>query len=86
MSKGSKQRPTDTAKYSANWDRIFNKDKADLNFESDNPLERPYEPPRNLEDVSFWRHKCKADLDCVYFVEVGYPCSWCGKFEDGSKD
>lgn len=48
MSKGSKQRPTDGAKYSENWDRIFNKDKKDLRYESDNPLERPYEP----EDVN----------------------------------
>jgi len=82
VSKGSRQRPTDTAKFFANWDRIFNKDKADLNFESDNPLERPYEP-RKIEDTTFWRHECK---DSVYYVETGYACNWCGKFEDGSND
>lgn len=30
--------------YDEGWDRIFNKEKKDLNYESDNPLERPYEP------------------------------------------
>lgn len=33
-----------TKKYQDNWDRIFNKENKDLNYESDNPLERPYEP------------------------------------------
>ena len=42
--KGSKRRPEDTKKFNDNWDRIFNKENKDLNYESDNPLERPYEP------------------------------------------
>ena len=48
MSKGSKRRPIDPKierkVFEDNWDRIFNKDKQDLNYESDNPLERPFEP------------------------------------------
>ena len=42
--KGSKRRPEDTKKFNDNWDKIFNKENKDLNYESDNPLERPYEP------------------------------------------
>ena len=58
--KGSKQRPTDQQKYSDNWDRIFanttgkvHQDglKPDYNYESGNPLERPFEP-KNNEDSS----------------------------------
>jgi hypothetical protein len=66
VSKGSKQRPTDTAKYSDNWDRIFKKP--------------------SLDEAKFWRHECKKDKNCVYFVEVGHACNWCGKFEDGTND
>ena len=43
--KGSKPRPIkDMKKFDSEWDRIFNKEKKDLNYESDNPLERPFEP------------------------------------------
>lgn len=84
MSKGSKQRPTNSARYSANWDRIFNKDKADLEYESGNPLERPYEPGK--EDNTFWKHLCKKDHDCLYYIETGAACNWCGKLEDGNND
>lgn len=52
MSKGSRRRPIDPTLerkvFEDNWDRIFNKDKKDLRYESDNPLERPFEP----EDVN----------------------------------
>ena len=46
MSKGSRRRPTkvDQKIVESNWDRIFNKEKKDLRYESDNPLERPFEP------------------------------------------
>lgn len=54
MSKGSKRRPIDSRierkVFEDNWDRIFNKDKQDLKYESDNPLERPYEPGNEDED------------------------------------
>lgn len=41
--KGDKPRPieVDRKTYEDNWDKIFNKD-TDLDYESDNPLERPY--------------------------------------------
>ena len=42
--KGSQQRKVDSKKFNDNWDRIFNKEKRDIASESDNPLERPYEP------------------------------------------
>lgn len=42
--KGDKYRKVDYGRYRDNWDKIFNKDKQDLAYESDNPLERPYEP------------------------------------------
>lgn len=44
--KGDKPRPikVDRETFESNWDRIFNKDEKDLAYESDNPLERPYEP------------------------------------------
>ena len=46
--KGSKRRPIDPKVerkvFEDNWDRIFNKERKDLNYESDNPLERPFEP------------------------------------------
>ena len=55
MSKGSKRRPIDPKLerkvFEDNWDRIFNKNKADLNYESDNPLERPFEP-KELDETS----------------------------------
>ena len=41
MSKGDKDRTTNKKAYDDNYDRIFgNKDP----YESENPLERPYEP------------------------------------------
>ena len=50
--KGSRRRPInpklEKKVFEDNWDRIFNKDKKDLRYESDNPLERPFEP----EDVN----------------------------------
>ena len=58
--KGSKQRPTDLQKYSDNWERIFAKTtgkvhqdglKPDYNYESDNPLERPFEPKSTDQDT-----------------------------------
>ena len=47
--KGSKRRPIDPKierqVFEDNWNRIFNKNKKqDLKYESDNPLERPFEP------------------------------------------
>lgn len=36
-------------KYQENWDKIFNKEGKDLNYESDNPTERPYEPVHPAE-------------------------------------
>lgn len=43
--KGSKPRPieVDRKTFESNWDRIFNKENKDLAYESDNPLERPYD-------------------------------------------
>ena len=53
MSKGSKRRPPKVERkvFEDNWDRIFNKEKKDLNYESDNPLERPFEPQLVEEKV-----------------------------------
>ena len=52
--KGSKRRPIDPKLerkvFEDNWDRIFNKDKKDLKYESDNPLERPFEPEDEDDD------------------------------------
>ena len=59
--KGSKPRPIkDMKKFDSEWDRIFNKEKKDLNYESDNPLERPFEPspPSAVDDA--------ADVMCKY--------------------
>ena len=42
--KGDTYRKVEYGKYRNNWDKIFNKEKKDLSYESDNPLERPYEP------------------------------------------
>lgn len=81
MSKGSRRRPIDPALerkvFEDNWDRIFNKDNKDLNYESDNPLERPFEPNR------MWKHTCSTG---VIEVASGEACNWCGRKEDGSLD
>ena len=51
MSKGSKQRPTDKAKYSANWDSIFNKDKVlDLIFNKTKDLEEEFNNNNNKDE------------------------------------
>lgn len=80
--KGSKARPfsVDQDTFSSNWDRIFNKMKDEYDpYESDNPLERPY----NISK-SFWKHSCKHEGDLE--IQVGEPCNWCGMKEDGSYD
>ena len=55
MSKGSRRRPLDPKLerkvFEDNWDRIFNKDKKDLSYESDNPLERPFQP-KEIDETS----------------------------------
>lgn len=80
--KGSKRRPIDPKVerkvFEDNWDRIFNKDKQDLNYESDNPLERPFEP------TGVWQHYCKNNGHMS--IEKGQACNWCGIKEDGSLD
>jgi len=50
--KGDKRRPqqVDQKTFESNWDKIFNKDNKDLQYESDNPLERPYSPSQKRED------------------------------------
>lgn len=67
--KGSKPRPfsVDHKVFGDNWDKIF---------ESENPLERPYD---------MWRHEC-AKESAVMNVEKGKACNWCGLFEDGNTD
>jgi len=67
--KGSKPRPlaVDQKTFSDNWDKIF---------ESENPLERPFD---------MWRHECAKER-VVLNVEKGKACNWCGQFEDGSFD
>lgn len=79
--KGSKPRPfsVNNETFSSNWDNIFNKNKKDLAYESDNPLERPYEPSQ------FWSHFCKIDKTEIS-TETGKACNWCGEYEDGSLD
>lgn len=72
--KGSKQRPTNLNKYEANWDRIFGDKSRNLAYESDNPLERPYNPP------SMWEHFCKHEGHIS--IETGHACNWCGMEED----
>jgi len=80
--KGSKRRPIDPKLerrvFEDNWDRIFNRDRKDLNYESDNPLERPFEPRK------MWEHNCKHNGNL--YVEAGEACNWCGQYEDGSLD
>ena len=78
MSKGSKRRPTNESEYTKNWDRIFNKDNANLAYESDNPLERPYNPP------PVWQHYCKNNGHMS--IGKGEACSWCGLYENGTLD
>jgi hypothetical protein len=82
--KGDKRRPSlvPDQQISNNWDRIFNKENKDLKYESDNPLERPFEP-RDM-----WVHlcpKCESGLNAIS-VGVGQACNWCGKYEDGTSD
>lgn len=83
MSKGSKRRPIDPAVerkvFEDNWDRIFNKERKDLQYESDNPLERPFEP------IRMWKHECKKER-AVMRVAEGQACNWCGQYEDGTND
>lgn len=45
--KGSAPRPVSVPKaiWDENWERVFGSKDKDLNYESDNPLERPCEPP-----------------------------------------
>ena len=80
--KGSKRRPIDPKVerkvFEDNWDRIFNKDNQDLSYESDNPLERPFEPK------GMWEHYCQHNGPMA--VAKGEACSWCGILEDGSLD
>ena len=67
--KGDKPRPlaVDRKTFSDNWDKIF---------ESENPLERPFD---------MWAHECEKER-AVVSVEKGKSCNWCGKHEDGSND
>ena len=50
--KGDKRRPqrVDNKTFDSNWDRIFGNKNRDLKYESDNPLERPFEPNSEGED------------------------------------
>lgn len=77
--KGSKRRPIDPKLerkvFEDNWDRIFNKNKKDLSYESDNPLERPYEP------TEWWTHYCGPHQGVVS-VEKGSLCNWCALREE----
>ena len=52
--KGSKRRPMHIAytTYDTNWDKIFNKEKKDLAYESDNPLERPYDYKQKQQELT----------------------------------
>lgn len=50
--KGSKQRPTDQKKYADSWERIFGSKDRDLAYESDNPLERPYDYKYKQKDMT----------------------------------
>lgn len=53
MGKGSKQRPliVDRKKFENNWDKIFAASDRDLEYESDNPLERPIEMKEHKKEV-----------------------------------
>lgn len=84
--KGSKPRPfsVNQETFASNWDKIFNKDKQDLAFESDNPLERPYDP-YYAEGDKLWQHECPMEKSSM-MVEKGKACNWCGQFENGSLD
>jgi hypothetical protein len=102
MSKGSARRPIDPKVerkvFEDNWDRIFNKERKDLSYESDNPLERPFEPQlERIEEkidelVEFfdgmenkmWQHYCQHNGHMA--IAKGEACSWCGVLEDGSLD
>jgi len=50
--KGSAPRPMNVPKstWDENWERVFGSKDKDLNYESDNPLERPFEPARTEVD------------------------------------
>ena len=52
MGKGSKQRPltVDRKQFENNWDKIFAASDRDLEYESDNPLERPIEMKTKTEE------------------------------------
>lgn len=53
MGKGSKQRPlkVDRKQFENNWDKIFAAPGKDLEYESDNPLERPIEVKEHKRKV-----------------------------------
>ena len=67
--KGSKPRPfsVDTETFHDNWDKIF---------ESENPLERPFE---------MWSHYCKRERASMRIMK-GEACNWCGIKQDGTTD
>ena len=72
--KGSKQRPYNHTTFNKNWDKIFG--KTDKAYESENPLERPFE---------LWPHYCEKERASMRVMK-GEACNWCGKFEDGTTD
>lgn len=62
MSKGSKRRPGDKAKFDSNYDRIFSAD--------------PFEKDNALEYGLFWDHNCKHQG--FISLAKGNECDWCG--------
>jgi len=52
--KGSAPRPRNVDKktWEENWERIFGKKDADAEYESDNPLERPYNYKEKQQDLT----------------------------------
>lgn len=59
MGKGSKLRPlrVDRTQFENNWDKIFSAPDRDLEYESDNPLERPIEVKEHKKEVRITESK-----------------------------
>ena len=48
----------------------------DLQYESGNPLERPFE---------MWSHYCEKERSSMRIM-MGEACNWCGQYQNGKTD
>ena len=86
MSKGSRRRPEDSAKISANWDLIFGK-KWDHSCTVNMSVMRMGQNekcPWCEETYNCWYHMCKHNGPV--YTGRNEACSWCGVFEDKKFD